>query len=190
MIDLKGPELSRYAKIPLVRFTDKIEGVESIFQELKEVMNTRFAYMKEHNQLVFSGKPIYVIIDEVGTIGTYHDKKVKDSIFANMIEIFQKGRAAKIILLLFAQKIDSTNIPTNVLANIQSKILMKTDSDFNINNTIGTQEEIQCITKTKVADFNKGRGIVKDGITSEKYLLQVPYVNEGMQNLMIRFFQP
>lgn len=106
-----------------------------------------------------------------------------------MIELFQKGRAAKILLLLFAQKIDSTNIPTNVLTNIQSKVLMKTDSDFNVNNTIGTQEDIQLITKTKVADFNKGRGIVKDGITSEKHLIQVPYLAEKTQNLMIRYFE-
>lgn len=189
MIDLKGPELSRYEGIRIVKFIDTVEGVDTTFQELKEVMNTRFAYMKEHNELVYSGKPIYVVIDEVGTIGTYHDKKLKDSIFANMIEIFQKGRAAKIILLLFAQKIDSTNIPTNVLANIQSKVLMKTDSDFNVNSTIGTQENIQLITKTQVADFNKGRGIVKDGITSEKHLIQVPYVSESMQNLMIKFFK-
>lgn len=152
-------------------------------------MNERFQHMKEHNELVYSGKPIYVIFDEVGTIGTHHNKKLKDSIFANMIELFQKGRAAKIILLLFAQKIDSTNIPTNVLTNIQSKVLMKTDSDFNVNNTIGTQEDIQLITKTKVADFNKGRGIVKDGITSEKHLIQVPYLSEKTQNLMIRYFE-
>ena len=106
-----------------------------------------------------------------------------------LIELFQKGRAAKIILLLFAQKIDSTNIPTNVLTNIQSKMLMKTDSDFNVNNTIGMQEEIQLITKVKVADFNKGRAIVKDGLTSDKNLIQVPYVRESIQNMMIEFFK-
>lgn len=189
MIDLKAPELSRYQYISNVSFIDSVEAVDTLFQKLKELMNERFQHMKEHNELVYSGKPIYVIFDEVGTVGTHHDKKLKDSIFANMIELFQKGRAAKIILLLFAQKIDSTNIPTNVLTNIQSKVLMKTDSDFNVNNTIGTQEDIQLITKTKVADFNKGRAIVKDGITSEKHLIQVPYISEKTQNLMIRYFE-
>ncbi|KHG33017.1 FtsK/SpoIIIE domain-containing protein [Sulfurospirillum sp. MES] len=189
MIDLKAPELSRYQYIANVSFVDSVEAVDTLFQRLKELMNERFQHMKKHNELVYSGKPIYVIFDEVGTVGTHHDKKLKDSIFANMIELFQKGRAAKIILLLFAQKIDSTNIPTNVLTNIQSKVLMKTDSDFNVNNTIGTQEDIQLITKTKVADFNKGRAIVKDGITSEKHLIQVPYISEKTQNLMIRYFE-
>jgi len=189
MIDLKAPELSRYQYISNVSFIDSVETVDSLFQRLKELMNERFQHMKEHNELIYSGKPIFIVFDEVGTVGTHYDKKLKDSIFANMIELFQKGRAAKIILLLFAQKIDSTNIPTNVLTNIQSKVLMKTDSDFNVNNTIGTQEDIQLITKTKVADFNKGRAIVKDGITSEKHLIQVPYLVEKTQNLMIRYFE-
>lgn len=189
MIDLKAPELSRYNGLPYIKFIDKVEEVETTFNELKEIMNNRFSHMKENNLLVYDGKPLFVIIDEVGTIGTHPDKKLRDSIFANMIELFQKGRAAKIILLLFAQKIDSTNIPSNVLANIQSKVLMKTDSDFNVNNTIGTQEDIQLITKLKVADFNKGRGIIKDGLTSEKSLIQVPYIGENIQNMMIRFFK-
>ena len=189
MIDLKAPELSRYDGLSYVKFIDNVVEVDAMFHELKELMNNRFQHMKQKNLLVYDGKPIFVIIDEVGTIGTYYDKKIKDSIFANMIDIFQKGRAAKIILLLFAQKIDSTNIPTNVLTNIQSKVLMKTDSDFNVNNTIGMQEEIQLITKVKVSDFNKGRFIVKDGLTSDKNLIQVPYIRESVQNMMIKFFK-
>lgn len=189
MIDLKGPELSRYDPIKFITFIDKVDEVATLFEDLKQIMNNRFKQMKEDNQLTYQGKPIYVIIDEVGTIGTYHDKKVRDNIFNNMIEIFQKGRASKIILLLFAQKIDSSNIPSNVLANIQSKVLMKTDSDFNINNTIGKKEEIEEITKTKVANFNKGRAILKDGITSDKYLIQVPYLSDKLQNSMIKYFK-
>ena len=60
-----------------------------------------------------------------------------------MIELFQKGRACKIIFFIFAQKCESSNIPTNVLTNIQSRILMKTDSDFNTNSMIGTKETIE-----------------------------------------------
>lgn len=189
MIDLKGPELSRYEPIKFITFIDKMDEVATLFEDLKQIMNNRFKQMKEDNQLIYQGKPIYVIIDEVGSIGTYHDKKVRDNIFNNMIELFQKGRASKIILLLFAQKIDSSNIPSNVLANIQSKVLMKTDSDFNINNTIGKKEEVEEITKTKVANFNKGRAILKDGITSKKHLFQVPYLSDNIQNSMIKYFK-
>lgn len=91
--------------------------------------------------------------------------------------------------MLYDQKIDSSNIPSNVLANIQTKILMKTDSDFNINNTIGLKEDISDITRVKVADFTKGRAVIKNGITSEKTLIQVPFLSSDIQNSMIRYFR-
>lgn len=47
---------------------------------------------------------------------------------------------------------------------------MKTDSEFNTNSMIGTKEQIQAITRVDVANFNKGRAITKDGITSETSL--------------------
>ena len=185
LIDLKGNELSLY-KYKATQFIDNIEDVAKSSTELKEVMYNRYKEMQKTGDKLFKGKPIYVIIDEVGTIGTYHDKKLRDSIFNDMIELFQKGRACKIIFLLFAQKVDSSNIPTNVLTNIQSRILMKTDSEFNTNSMIVTKEQIQKITHVDVAKFNKGRAIVKDGITSETQLIQVPYVSESEHRQIVK----
>jgi S-DNA-T family DNA segregation ATPase FtsK/SpoIIIE len=133
--------------------------------------------MIEKELIKFDGEYIYCIVDEIGTINTHYDKKIKDEIFANLQELLMKGRAAKIIFLIFSQKIDSVNIPTNVLTNIQSSILMRTDSDFNINNTCGTKEQVAKITKIDADSFPFGRAIVKNGITSEKTLIQVPYIN-------------
>ena len=185
LIDLKGNELSLY-KYKGTQFIDNIEEVATTFTELKEVMYNRYKEMQINGDKLFKGKPIYVVIDEVGTIGTYHDKKIRDAIFNDMIELFQKGRACKIIFLIFAQKCDSTNIPSNVLTNIQSRILMKTDSEFNTNSMIGTKEQIQTITHIDVANFNKGRAIIKDGITSETSLIQVPYVSEKEHRNIVR----
>ena len=151
-------------------------------------MYNRYKEMQINGDKLYKGKPIYVVIDEVGTIGTYHDKKIRDAIFNDMIELFQKGRACKIIFLIFAQKCDSTNIPSNVLTNIQSRILMKTDSEFNTNSMIGTKEQIQDITRVDVANFNKGRAIIKDGITSETSLIQVPYVSEEQHRQTVQHF--
>ena len=149
-------------------------------------MYNRYKEMQINGDKLYKGKRIFVVIDEVGTIGTYHEKKLRDSIFNDMIELFQKGRACKIIFLIFAQKCDSTNIPSNVLTNIQSRILMKTDSEFNTNSMIGTKEQIQTITHIDVANFNKGRAIIKDGITSEISLIQVPYVSENEHRNIVR----
>ena len=187
LIDLKGNELSLY-KYKGTQFIDNIEEVATIFTELKEVMYNRYKEMQINGDKLYKGKRIFVVIDEVGTIGTYHDKKLRDSIFNDMIELFQKGRACKIIFLIFAQKCDSTNIPSNVLTNIQSRILMKTDSEFNTNSMIGTKEQIQTITHIDVANFNKGRAIIKDGISSQTTLIQVPYVSEEQHRQTVQHF--
>jgi len=187
LIDLKGNELSLY-NFKNTRFIDNIEDVATVFKELKEIMYNRYKVMQKMGDKKFKGLPILVVIDEVGTIGTHHDKKLRDSIFNDMIELFQKGRACKIIFMLFAQKVDSTNIPSNVLTNIQSRVLMKTDSEFNTNSMIGTKEKIEEITLTEVANFNRGRAIIKDGLTSKKDLIQVPYISELQHLQMIKSF--
>jgi len=187
LIDLKGNELSLY-NFKNTKFIDNIEGVATVFKELKEIMYNRYKVMQRMGDKKFKGLPIVVVFDEVGTIGTHHNKKLRDSIFNDMIELFQKGRACKIIFMLFAQKVDSTNIPSNVLTNIQSRILMKTDSEFNTNSTIGTKEKIEEITLKEVANFNRGRAIIKDGLTSKKDLIQVPYISEEQHLQMIKSF--
>lgn len=187
-IDLKGVELSRF-KLNNTSFTDKLEEVDKLLEELKNEMNKRFSEMKEKGDLVYQGKYRICLIDEIGTISTHYDKKLKEQIFNNLIEIGQKGRASKVLLLVFSQKIDSTNIPTNVLTNLQGSFLLRTSSQFNINNSIGLQEEIEEITRTRVQDFPKGRIIYKDGLTSEKILLQTPYLSQDIQSSMIKYFR-
>lgn len=187
-IDLKGVELSRY-KLKNTTFTDNIEETEILLENLKNEMNIRFQEMKEKGDLIYNGKYRICLIDEIGTISTHHNKKAKENIFNSLIEIAQKGRASKVILLIFSQKIDSTNIPTNVLTNLQSSYLLRTSSQFNINNSIGLQEEIEEITRTRPQDFPKGRMIYKDGLSSEKILLQTPYLSPYIQGYMIKHFQ-
>lgn len=187
-IDLKGVELSRY-KLNNTSFTDNLEGVNNLLQQLKNEMNSRFKQMKEKGDLVYQGKYRICLIDEIGTISTHHDKKLKEQIFNNLIELGQKGRASRVLIMVFSQKIDSTNIPTNVLTNLQSSFLLRTSSQFNINNSIGLQEEIEEITRTRVQDFPKGRVIYKDGLTSKKVLLQTPYLSQELQYEMIKYFR-
>lgn len=187
-IDLKGVELSRY-KLNNTSFTDNLEETNKLLEELKNEMNKRFAEMKEKQDLIFNGKYRICLIDEIGTIATHYDKKLKEQIFNNLIELGQKGRASRVLLLIFSQKIDSTNIPTNVLTNLQSSYLLRTSSQFNINNSIGLQEEIEEITRTRVADFPKGRVIFKDGLSSEKILLQTPFLSQDIQSSMIKYFR-
>lgn len=187
LIDLKGNELSLY-NYRNTRFVDNIEDVATIFKELKEIMYNRYKVMQETGDKKFKGLPIVVVIDEVGTIGTHHDKKLRDSIFNDMIELFQKSRACKINFFIYSQHCSSSSIPTSVLTNIQTRILMKTDNEFNTNSMIGTKEKIEEITLTEVANFNRGRAIIKDGETSKKDLIQIPYISEEQHLQMVKSF--
>ena len=176
LIDLKGTELFIYQGIKYMHFIDELIQVRDTLLTVRGKMQERFKVMKTQGEQLYSGKYHFIVIDEIGTIGTCPDKKLRDEIFNLMIKISQKGRAAKILLFIFAQKIDSTNIPSNVLANIQTKILMKTDSDFNINNTIGKKEDLENITILNPDSFPRGRAIIKNGYTSEKVLVQFPLI--------------
>jgi len=177
MIDLKGTELYRYRIHSKVNFIDTVEEVRDRLVVLKKEMNSRFTEMKKNNEQVYKGKFMFIIIDEVGTIGTHPNKKLRDEIFSLLIEIFQKGRASKVIGQLYTQSITNDSLNSGVLKNVQSKVLMKTDSDFNINNTIGTKESIEKITRIDPDSFPRGRMIYKDGVSSEKILIQAPIID-------------
>ncbi|MFW2609573.1 FtsK/SpoIIIE domain-containing protein [Aliarcobacter butzleri] len=177
MIDLKGTELYRYVNHQKVNFIDTVEELRDRLIIIKQEMNNRFKEMKNNNDQLFKGKYIFIVFDEIGSVGTHPDKKLRDEIFSLLIQIFQKGRASKIIGQLYAQKITADSIASGVITNCQSKILMKTDSDFNINNSIGTKESIKKITRVDPDEFPKGRFIYKDGISSEKILIQSPIIN-------------
>ena len=96
-IDLKGVELSRY-KLNNTSFTDNLEEVDKLLENLKNEMNNRFAQMKKKGDLVYQGKYRICVIDGIGTISTHYDKKLKENIFNNLIELGQKGRASKVLL--------------------------------------------------------------------------------------------
>lgn len=177
LIDLKGVELARYSKLNKISFVKDIENVLIIVKELNQVMKKRYEYMIGKELIKYEGEYIYCIIDEIGTINTQSDKKIKDEIFANLTELLQKGRAAKIVFLIFTQKLDAMNIPTNCQVNVASSALLRSDSDFNINNTVGTKEQVAKITKIDADSFPFGRAIIKHGITSEKTLIQVPVID-------------
>ena len=187
-IDLKGVELSRY-NLPNCDFVDNLDDVDTTLSNVKDIMNDRFKEMKEKGDLLYEGRYIICLIDEIGTISTSNNKKKKESIFNSIIEISQKGRASRVLLMIFSQKIDSTNIPTNVLTNLQTSCLFRTSSQYNINNAIGLQEEIDEITRSRVQDFKKGRLIYKDGLTSQKILLQSPFLSKEIQQSMINYFK-
>ena len=185
LIDFKGVELYRYAQLPKVEFIDQMEQLTQLLENLTDIMNERYENLKQSNELKHKEDYIFVVIEEVGTIGTYPDKKVKDRIFSLLTNLLQKARASNIYFLVFAQKIEISVLPSSITTNIQTKVLMKTDNDFNQNQTIGTKENISKITNLDVGDFPRGRAIFKDGISSKKVVFQVPYFHKDTYKQII-----
>lgn len=188
MIDLKGGvELKQYEHI------DKVEFVSDI-QKLDTFLDTVLADLKESHELMLKTNQrklndyTLIIFDEIGAISTYPDKKLREYIFDKLALISMQGRASGILLFLFAQKIDNTILPSTIVNNLQSRVLLKTSNDYNIN-IIDLKENIrERITATEVQDFNKGRAIYiyKDGLTSEKHLIQFPYINDNFLNSILK----
>jgi S-DNA-T family DNA segregation ATPase FtsK/SpoIIIE len=175
LIDLKGVELARYEKLNKVTFIDNAVDTLVILKKLKEIMNARYKIMREKELLKYKEEYILVVIDEIGTLSV--DKKLKEEINTLLIELFQKGRACNIFFHIYGQKFDSTQLSSNILTNLQGTITLKTDSDYNVNVTLGKKELVEKITKVDIDSFSHGRCIFKDGTNSEKTLIQVPYIN-------------
>ena len=129
-----------------------------------------------------------LIFDEIGAVSVYPDKKLRESIFNKLALIAMQGRASGILLFLFGQKIDNTIVPTNIVNNLQSRVLLKTSNDNNIN-LIDLKDNIrERVTAMEVQDFPKGRGIYKNGLNSDKHLVQFPFVPDTLINSLISSF--
>ena len=188
LIDLKGGvELKEYENIPNIEFISSIVELDTLLDEIVKDLKATQNFMLENNLRKYDIFNL-IIFDEIGAISVYPDKKLKDSIFSKLSLIAMQGRSSSHLLFLFAQKIDNIILPTTVTNNIQSRILLKTSNDYNIN-IIDLKENIrERITSKEVQDFNKGRAIYKDGLTSEKYLIQFPFISDNFLSSTIKFF--
>lgn len=185
LVDFKSIEFFRYKDIKKVEYVDEIENFITLLENLTSTMVERYNTLKEQNKLKWEGETIFVVIDEIGSIGTYPDKKVKDRIFSLLTNLLQKSRSSGIFFFVFSQKIEVSVLPTSITSNIQGKVLLKTDNDYNQNQTIGTKEVIKKITNIDPGNFNRGRGIFKCGISSNTTLFQVPIYDKKLYSMFL-----
>jgi DNA segregation ATPase FtsK/SpoIIIE, S-DNA-T family len=188
MIDLKGGvELKQYERINNIEFVSNIEKLDSLLDNVLKELESTQKFMLENNLRKLDTYTL-LIFDEIGAVSVYPDKKIKESIFNKLSLIAMQGRASGILLFLFGQKIDSTILPTTITNNIQSRVLLKTSNDNNIN-IIDLKDNIRERISTKeIQDFTKGRVIIKNGFTSDKNLLQIPFVSDNFLNTILKIY--
>lgn len=182
LVDLKGGvELKRFENKKNIEFISDINKLDSFLNSILEDLKNTQKEMLEKNIRKLN-RYTFLVFDEIGAISVYPDKKLRESIFDKLALISMQGRASGILLFLFAQKIDNTIIPSSIVNNLQTRVLLKTSNDYNIN-IIDLKENIrERITTTEIQDFNKGRAIIKDGFSSEKSLIQFPFISDSFLN--------
>ena len=136
--------------------------------------------MEKMGLTTYNGKSIMVFIDEFRTIENNNlDKKTKEKMINNLINLLQKSRRSKIFFIFSGQKRDTQNINSSILSNIMTKICLKTSNLDNLLKVRGTKEELEDfeLSHGEIRDFNRGRMLFKDGDSGEKFLIQSPFFN-------------
>ena len=185
MVDPKMVELSRYKIFKKIDYIEKMEKVLEMFQNLQKTMYSRLERMEKEGLVKSNEKFILVLIDEFRTLkNNTLTKKENDEMEKILIDLIQKSRRTNIRLIFRGQKRDTQNISSNVLRNIQTRILLKTKNNDNITKIGGNNEELETylLNNNDIKNFEKGRGIFKDGDTGQVYLFQSPYFDIQNQN--------
>ena len=181
LIDFKLVEMMRYTNTnKKINVVSEINDFVNLIEELNKIMFNRYSFMEKMGLTTFSGKSIMVFIDEFRTIENNNlDKKTKEKMINNLINLLQKSRRSKIFFIFSGQKRDTQNINSSILSNIMTKICLKTSNLDNLLKIGGTQEELEEIELShgEIRSFNRGRMLFKDGESGEKFLIQSPFFN-------------
>lgn len=181
LIDFKLVEMMRYTNTnKKINVVSNINNFVNLVEEINTIMFNRYRFMEKMGLTTFSGKSILVFIDEFATIENNNlDKKTKEKMINNLINLLQKSRRSKIFFIFSGQKRDTQNINSSILSNIITKICLKTSNLDNLLKVRGTQEELEELelSHSEIRDFNRGRMLFKDGDSGEKFLIQSPFFN-------------
>ena len=181
LIDFKLVEMMRYTNTnKKIKVVSNIHDFVNLIEELNTIMFNRYRFMEKMGLTTYSGKSILIFIDEFRTIENNNlDKKTKEKMINNLINLLQKSRRSKIFFIFSGQKRDTQNINSSILSNIMTKICLKTSNLDNLLKVRGTQEELEELelSHSEIRDFNRGRMFYKDGDSGEKFLIQSPFFN-------------
>ena len=166
--DRGTPQLARYANT-----TDEIKQMIS---DLVCVMETRFQYM-EHNRIKkYTGKMIYLVVDEFGDLVT-NDKQVVD----DLNHLLRLCRAAGIRCILTTQSPSRQTIPACIQCNITATLALRCKS------VIESRQVLNCAGAETLPKYGQGILLTPDnGMERREIPLQDPEDIEQMVRGYIR----
>lgn len=126
--DPKGTELMFYENAKnVVRYEAEEDGILRALQFAKVTMDCRFREMRQKREREYSGKTLYVIIDEAGWISDISSKQDRMEALDALYAIAFRGRAAKVFLLLATQRGTADVLPRKITINCDVKICLRQD---------------------------------------------------------------
>ena len=134
LIDPKGNELYKYAKLPhtLVYAYQPDEMMDAL-QYAMDLTMKRFQVLRESGDDYYNGSDVYVFIDEFADLMTTQGKTVKPLIQ----RLCQLGRAARVHVVICTQTPIAKVIPTEIKCNFDSRFGLRTRSAQDSRNIIG-----------------------------------------------------
>ena len=122
LIDLKKVDMVQYKGVRLVkqRVTEHDDAIE-VLENIIKIMEARYSVMERQCIKLTTENDIYVVIDEVADLIATHKKQVMPL----LQRIGQKGRAAKIHLILATQVLLCGILATEVRGNFDCIVALR-----------------------------------------------------------------
>lgn len=152
--DLKnGDGVKSYAAMDAIASASgSIQGLWSQAAYADKIMSERYSTLArmevdgadedDINAIRASYHPVYLVVDEVGLLEksgptSSPEEIVKRDITARLMRnIAQRGRGARVLLVLIGQKITADVIPMHVQKNSKSKLVLKIDDEWTVESMI------------------------------------------------------
>ena len=114
-------ELCEYEHLPHVaRFAiDEKQAIEALDEAIR-IMTCRLDTMRQLGKKLYSGRDLWVVIDELGFLL----QTAKKQALPRLTQISQQGRAAKVHLILATQNPSRSAIPAPIQQNFTLKIAL------------------------------------------------------------------
>lgn len=134
LIDPKGNELYKYAKLPhTLRYAYNPADMMSALQYAMDLTMKRFQVLRKTGDDYYNGSDVYVLIDEFADLMTTQGKTVKPVIQ----RLCQLGRAARVHVIICTQTPIAKVIPTEIKCNFDARFGLRTRSAQDSRNIIG-----------------------------------------------------
>lgn len=125
LIDPKMVELDEYKDDDHVQiYADSLSSIADALETTYNIMFGRLETMKKSGKKTWSGRPIYVVIDELLPITTDKECRKNGTVgYLNQIAIL--GRAARVFLVVCTQKATRKSIPDMVKTCFYNRVCLR-----------------------------------------------------------------